>query len=1120
MSGTNSQISRTPASALTSTMTGTTTGDMKPWRIRLELTHHGISEFNRGTLILRMDENKTFINTGPILTNETAKNNYIIECKISQTIGGSNVDGKTFQFQIKGCSIDVDKHKGSIIILELVEIQVRLSESVTTRRNLFITPKDEFSRRLVDFNYFQNSKSEAGSPNVNMILTACGEDDYSDCTGDKKIALPFSDNLKQNYTPVGLETYHELMIECIKRLSNEETIGGVFTDFYFDFESTSATNTMKCFAEEFGGVDSGITLDPKAIDTIDATKSQQASINHVKFKNHVLIKGSTNSGTLPMEECRYASILEHALLRPKWDSGTAYRVNAQVKVLTTFTGTSITNWTSKPQTIVRYYKCIQNRSATSTTPDQDTSYWQEDFVNITPFDKYGRYDLDDVVYFKVGSTVKFYRAEKSIMTISLKTLRKANPLNPDDLEPTDSASHWEDLTTGSSPKIASRSFGTVTVGGTDYDSFVDFESPNPWTNDIFDWEKSLAGLESGSLPEDSGDFVGFAQDWNIARVVHSKEDYTDRFRQVTAKVVYKMNVDNPNTLNAREIFDGQRVVVGLNPAGDFDPNNNNEHRSKVAEYVKEPVEGSAGWFFSKTPEQNDTVMDMGTGRMMRYNTSISNWEIIWNIQVTGADSNVNLVPENKNAPFHLVYDIYKGPDSTGLPNQAIEFRYCWKRSEGIPPKIYGANSRGAWMNQWFPFPRKDSTNGNLGYQFGGNGSTSGTKFCMLSSYNDKSDRTGNVAGWNNGKNSEDMGKISGLEMFVKVGFWNASVADDLDSNGTYNEAGTGGSPYTGHMKDLDFNPFSSGGAIITNKVTGDNMGNIKMVFWCIDKFDRIWNYRFQIPRNDEYHRLVIPFGHMAGGGTRNLYFGKWSRLPTMLNYTLANLDFTLKEKEHTGAGFDWKFVKGWGLQTEMGYNMSIGDYNGGSIMYQEAFTQQVMHHVQSVVNIATDLSTYAINGISWIKEQLFGSGNTNPPANTEPVVLNHQNSVIDWSTIAICNLHFKKELIVSSDDDAVGGARTIIHNKSDEFDYINTKLHAKAKRARASFYPQTWNMTTNGDVRMKFGQSFKIKGDRVPNKDANQDYITMVCKRVVHTIDHEGYTMQVIGQKKFLTTGD
>ena len=122
-----------------------------------------------------------------------------------------------------------------------------------------------------------------------MILTVCGEDDYSDCTGDKKIALPFSDNLKQNYTPVGLETYHELMIDCIKRLSNEETIGGVCTDFYFDFESTSATNTMKCFAEEFGGVDSGITLDPKAIDTIDATKSQQASINHVKFKNHVLI---------------------------------------------------------------------------------------------------------------------------------------------------------------------------------------------------------------------------------------------------------------------------------------------------------------------------------------------------------------------------------------------------------------------------------------------------------------------------------------------------------------------------------------------------------------------------------------------------------------------------------------------------------------------------------------------------------------------------------------------------------------------------------------------------------------------------------------------------------------
>jgi hypothetical protein len=411
MSGTNSNINRTPASELTSAMTGTTIGDMKPWRIRLELTHHGISEFNRGTLILRMDENKTFINTGPILTDADAKNKYIIECKISQTIGGSNVDGKTFQFQIKGCSIDVDKHKGSIIMLELVEIQVRLSESITSKRHMFITPTNEFSRRLLDFNWFQNSKYEAGSPNVNMIFSACGEDEFSDCTGDKKLALPKTDNLKQNYTPVGLETFHELLIDCVKRLSNEETVGGIFTDFYFDFDPvTDATNTMKCFAEEFGGIDSGITLDPKAIDTIDATKSQQASITHVKFKNHVLVKGSKSGGTLPMEECRYTSRLEHAMVRPTWSASTAYIKDKQVKVVTTFTGTSITDWTAREQSVVRYYRCIQNRSATSTTPDQDTSYWQEDFVNITPFDKYGRYDLDDVVYFKVGSTVKFYRA--------------------------------------------------------------------------------------------------------------------------------------------------------------------------------------------------------------------------------------------------------------------------------------------------------------------------------------------------------------------------------------------------------------------------------------------------------------------------------------------------------------------------------------------------------------------------------------------------------------------------------------------------------------------------------------------------------------------------------------
>ena len=95
--GSNTNPSRTPSTEIPN-------GDLKPWRVRMTLTNHGISEFNRGQIILRMDENKTFINTGPILTDENAKNKYIVECKITQSISGSDVTGKTFQFQINDYS--------------------------------------------------------------------------------------------------------------------------------------------------------------------------------------------------------------------------------------------------------------------------------------------------------------------------------------------------------------------------------------------------------------------------------------------------------------------------------------------------------------------------------------------------------------------------------------------------------------------------------------------------------------------------------------------------------------------------------------------------------------------------------------------------------------------------------------------------------------------------------------------------------------------------------------------------------------------------------------------------------------------------------------------------------
>jgi hypothetical protein len=108
-------------------------------------------------------------------------------------------------------------------------------------------------------------------------------------------------------------------------------------------------------------------------------------------------------------------------------------------------------------------------------------------------------------------------------------------------------------------------------------------------------------------------------------------------------------------------------------------------------------------------------------------------------------------------------------------------------------------------------------------------------------------------------------------------------------------------------------------------------------------------------------------------------------------------------------------------------------------------------------------------------------------------------------------------------------------------------------------------MRAIGDVRMRIGQAFKVKGDRIPdmtdmtgvtvwqsntaydhkdkvsygdyvyqaredmtasigNPEDNEDEWTnlnqLACSEVKHVIDHSGYHMEVVGRRKFILTGE
>jgi hypothetical protein len=157
--------------------------------------------------------------------------------------------------------------------------------------------------------------------------------------------------------------------------------------------------------------------------------------------------------------------------------------------------------------------------------------------------------------------------------------------------------------------------------------------------------------------------------------------------------------------------------------------------------------------------------------------------------------------------------------------------------------------------------------------------------------------------------------------------------------------------------------------------------------------------------------------------------------------------------------------------------------------------------------------------------------------------------------------------MVNSDDTAVSNSRTTIEHMGNEEDYLNVKLYAKSRKSRLSFFPQQWHLRSIGDVNMKLGYRFRVTGDRVPynpdnysawtsgtyNKNSDPvehngfswkslidgntsepeelisgvmtvspDWVCLnelICEEVNHIIDHEGYTMEVFGKRKFVTDG-
>ena len=1220
------QLYRTPKTGTD----GVPNGDLKPWRVRLELVNTGEDGVdNSGVLTLRVDDKKTFIKTGPLFMEESAKKKYLIEAYITQTIGGTSVKGKVFMFQIGTPQITVDRQSGGMITIQLQEIQRRTQETLSSRELRFLTPAQALDARLLDFNRFQGLDDESSGNKQVRIFT-------------KANRLP--ENPELEYVPQSPVTIKSHFDKMFKDLTESQATGGSMTDFYYDYDPDTTVGSgfgglggkplvTYITADAIGRVDSGCVIDPLSAEAVDSEEQQDTNTDFFKFRNHVIARGAPTSGSLPVEHAKFASNWLHSKVRPLWASDNevedrkgnefAYlRGDTVIRKFTCPYYMSNEEFLIYNRTIptVKLIRCFQAQNdilrSTNTgndgEPENNQTDWKEDLLLYPEWDKTGHYTAGDIIYYNVGAgsniVYRFYRCHEDIYDWSLNRYRYSKDTNGGNgsfpkasqgasltstkhlagvLREDNSNVHGNTYTGFLTPPDSGLNAGWLPldnqgVGGDnvpdhvvsteDYGtSFEGFKGFSPWTADVFDWEANMAatpknnitssympfGASAGHKTFDSAAtattnrYVGLVPDWNITKDVYDKQDIFNDFENISMKVVTRIDNDPPT--DDKEIYHGQRIMVGTSGNGLFDG-----HDNQLAQYFynsESPVSGSK-WMFSRSPIDGDTFQNLEDGRVYQWNADLSTpaWDTHWKIKRTVVADKKNVQYGSAAMPFHIVKDVYKTRGFEGTPNSAIEFRFAWDQGSGSKHRseadtnglrnntmaLYGSintnkesiacrlNSRGVWIAFWFPFPRTaHSENGtvNIGDQYGGNGDSPIPKsgFTTLNTYNNTTDRTQSAVGWNNGEDSEDMGKISGLSFRIKIGIYAQNV--DWSNDDYFTE--------------------------LSNHYLVVGEANIPMTFWCVDMFDRIWTSKFTVRKNGYWDEKTIQFGDMS---SKNLHIPRFDELLHFGIRPLGFSNFALPQREYTGVAFDWRFVKGWGIQMDSSYDKENGYYHGGFDYWIDTASQFGEQIKQTLWNAGAAYHNHTGNG---------GKNSTYINARF-PVAY----AIHNQATIALDDLHFDKELVVNSDDDTVKNARTETMIAGNVSDYITLKSLAKSARARLSFYPQYWHMRAIGDVRLRVGKSFKVKGDRMPNM-TDMDSVTayaagttynegdkvsytdgyvyqslkdgqsgntpnaassedvywenvnkLACSEVRHLIDSEGFHMTVQGCRKFILTGE
>ena len=371
-----------------------------------------------------------------------------------------------------------------------------------------------------------------------------------------------------------------------------------------------------------------------------------------------------------------------------------------------------------------------------------------------------------------------------------------------------------------------------------------------------------------------------------------------------------------------------------------------------------------------------------------------------------------------SSPLHQIKSIANVTGPTNV-DSAIELEFNWDNTSDVRNEA----SRGAWWHMFFPFPRQANAGASIdvGDLY---------KQPILDFINLDITPEG-LTGWNNGLDSEDLGNLRGVNVKMRLSITDSS--DDL----------------------IDF------------------MYDLPIIWWFMDKFDRIVYTETKIRRNGEWDTLAFPAGPDA---KMELYDNRIDELVTLLGYTLP-FNFFLQEKEYTGVRFDWRQVKAQGCFYKDPYDQNF--------FYKNAESDLFDNFIQHITQVGLNL-------LSGFEESVA-------------------NVVIDKAKLALDELTFIKDSYVSSRDDEQDDSRQKLVNVTSQSDYLNLKNIAEGVEVRDAFFPQFQTLDAYGDVRLRLGLTFVAQGTRVPNSP-----LTMVVGEVTHSItQNSGYRVQVIAVNKF-----